>query len=438
MKKILILLVLLAGCTTIQYEEHTEAGSKYVFGNGLTLLLKQNPDTGMTAIDLLVKKSIATDGEKHGLGSFTNRMILAGTTKRTRDQITKEIEEAGGTIEAKTFVEYSEIIIEIPSDSISTALEILQDVILNPTFDTEEIERERKLILGEIEAKKDQPNSVIEEVFMTTFYQGHPYQHPPAGYKETIEKITHEDLVKYYKQWYAPNNIVIAVAGNIREKSTVNAIHSLFRNMQSTRIREQTTFLPQRSKKTVQTKQMNIESFYINQGYQLIPATHEDFPALKLSSNILGAGSGSRLFYELRDKRALAYTAYAITPSVRSTGFMKITMMSRGDVKDQALGGITEQVELLRNEKVSEEELAMVKQKLKGFYFLDHQKTKDQANYLALYEIQGLGYEHDINYPKLIDEVTSAEVQYVANKYFVNPAIAIAGPFEERELVSVS
>jgi zinc protease len=175
---------------------------------------------------------------------------------------------------------------------------------------------------------------------------------------------------------------------------------------------------------------MPIESFYIHQGYQLTPAVHPDFIKLRLTNAILGSGSGSRLFYELRDKRALAYSVYSIAPSVRRTGFMKAIMMSRPLVLNESLNGITEQIERIKTEPVPESEIQLVKQKLRGFFFLDHQKTVDQANYLGLYEMQGLGYQYDIDYPDELDQVTQEDVMYVANEYFNNPAIAIVGPFE--------
>ncbi len=432
MKKIAILLILLAACTSVSYEEHTSAGSKYALDNGMIVIMKENPDTGMTAIDLMLKRSIAADGSKHGLSYFTNRMLLAGTTKRTREDITREIEAIGGSILARTYVEYSEIVIEVPSDSLSVALDVLQDVILNPTFTPEEIERERTIILGELESKKDQPGIVAEELFMKTMYEGHPYQDPIDGYVETVKQITREDIIQHYKTWYVPNKMIFSIVGNIKEKPTTRAINKLFGKMTAQATPNDGIFeLQPRLATKTNTQNMPLESFYIQHGYQLVPATNPDFIKLRLASSILGSGSGSRLFYELRDKRALAYSVYALSPSVRSTGFMKIVMISRPQVLNESLAGIKEQIDLLKTTDVPEEELQLVKQKMRGFFFLDHQKTIDQANYLGLYEMQGLGYQYDKQYPDKLDQVTAPEVKYVANTYYNNPATAIVGPFEE-------
>jgi len=176
---------------------------------------------------------------------------------------------------------------------------------------------------------------------------------------------------------------------------------------------------------------MPIESMYIQYGHVLVPATHPDFMKLRLTNAILGSGSGSRLFYELRDKRALAYSVYSMAPSIRSTGFLKITMISRPKVFNESIQGIKDEIERIKTETVSEDELQLVKQKIRGFFFLDHQRTIDQANYLGLYEMQGYGYEHDIQYPDKLDKVTAQEVKYVSNKYFHNPIIAVVGPFEK-------
>jgi zinc protease len=432
MKRIALLLILLAACTSVSYEEHTDAGSKYVLANGMTILLKKNPDTGMVAIDLMVKKSLAANGDKYGLGYFTNRMLLAGTAKRTREQITKEIEAVGGSIQARTYAEYSEIVIEVPSDSVSTALNIIEDIILNSAFTPKEIEKERTQIISELEAKKDQPNVVSEEAFMRTIYEGHPYQHPIDGYVETIQKMTREDLLNHYRTWYVPNAMYLSIAGNIKERPTIIALSKMFGEMNARQTPNgEAPFLPPRTAQSTTKENMPLESFYIQQGYQLVRATNPDFIKLRMANAILGSGSGSRLFYELRDKRALAYSVYSIAPSIRTTGFIKIAMISRPQVVNASLDGITEQVDRLKAEDVPEEELQLVKRKLRGFFFLDHQRTADQANYLGLYEMQGYGYHYDVEYPDKLEAVTAPDVRYVANTYFNNPAIAIVGPFEE-------
>ncbi|VVB81159.1 Peptidase M16 inactive domain protein [uncultured archaeon] len=431
MRKTAILLLLLAACTSVSYQEHTDAGSKYVLNNGMIVLLKENPDTGMVGIDLMLKKTIGADGDKQGLGYFTNRLLLAGTEKRTREQIVKEIESKGGTIKARTYDESNEIVIEIPSDSLSLASDILQDVILHPTFPPEEIEKERALMIGELESKKDQPVVMNEELFMKTMYAGYPYQHPVDGYVETVKAITRDDIINHYKTWYVPNRIILAIVGNIKEKQTIKALNYLFGKMKPAQTPPEGTFeMPIRVESKTNTQNMNTESYYIQYGYQLVPAVHPDFIKIRMTNAILGSGSGSRLFYELRDKQALAYSVYSIAPSTRSTGFVKISMVTGPEKLNASIEGIKEQIGLLKTEDVPEEEMKTVKQKLRGFFFLDHQRTTDQANYLALYETTGYGYHYDVEYPDKLDKVTAPEVKYVANTYFNNPVIAIVGPFE--------
>ena len=103
MRKLILLLLLLGACTGVSYEEHTDAGSKYVLSNGMTVIMKENPDTGMVAADLMIKRSIAANGKKYGLGHFTTRILLAGTETRTREDITREVEAVGGSITARTY-----------------------------------------------------------------------------------------------------------------------------------------------------------------------------------------------------------------------------------------------------------------------------------------------------------------------------------------------
>ncbi|RJQ21373.1 insulinase family protein [Candidatus Woesearchaeota archaeon] len=428
----ILLTTLLTGCASqITYEEHTDAGSKYILANNITIIVKENPDAGLAAIDVLIRRSLAADGDLPGLGHFTTRLLLAGTEKRSRQDILSEIESLGGTIKARTFAEYTEILIDIPSNHIDTAIDILSDVLIHSTFPPEEIEKERTLILSEIASKNDQPAVTVEELFMKTMFEGHPYQHPIDGYAETVSRISRDDIVNHYRTWYVPNLIVIGAAGNVRKDTLIPTLGNALNKMQPRPTPPEVIPAPPRTEPKTSTRHMDLESFYLQQGYQLPPATHPDFIKLRLANAVLGSGSGSRLFYELRDKRALAYSVYSIAPSVRSGGFLKIAMISRPAVINDSLAGITEQIERIKTEQASEDEIAIVKQKIRGFFFLDHQKTTDQANYLALYESVGLGYHYDVEYPERLSAVTAEEMQDAAQRYLVNPQLAIVGPFEE-------
>lgn len=429
-----LLLLLLAACSSVSFEEHSMDVSKFVLKNGMTLIVKPINDTGLVAIDLLIKRSIAQDKEKSGLGFLTTRMLLAGTKDRSREQIISEIENIGGTIDARTFAEYSELAISVPSGKTSIALDILSDIIQNPSFTQEEFDRAKTILIEELEAKKDQPEVRAEDLFLMAIYENHPYGRPIDGYLQTVEKITRDDVVEHYKEWYAPQNMYLAVVGNVNQPKIVRAIDSLFGKMRPTSFVEKVVYPSPRTQTTMNTSDMVLESFYIYQGYQTPPAAHADFVPTRVVHSILGSGSGSRLFYNLREKRGLAYTVYSINPSARTNSFLRVTMISRPDVVNESLAGINEQVGLLKYERVSEDELSLAKQKHKGFFALDHQKTADQANYLALYEMQGIGYQFDANYPRLIDKVTTSDVYSVANKYLNNPAIAIVGPFNASSL----
>lgn len=434
MKRLAIILLILCACASVSYEEKTDAGSKYVFTNGLTVLVKDNDDTGMVAIDVLTKLSLAEEGGKHGINHFLNRVLLSGTTTRTREEIVQTIEEAGGTITARTYAEYNEILIEVPSNKFSVAVELLTDVLRNPAFNLTEVEKERTRIAEELRAKQDDPNIVAEELFMKTLFKDHPYQHPIDGYPETVDKITRAELMEHYQKFYAPNNIVVSIAGNVREDKTIRALLVKLGKMRARSI----PFAQVPSEKILsprmETQHMDLESFYIQEGYVTVPATNKDFVPVRVTQALLGSGSGSRLFYELRDKLGLAYSVFAIAPSTRNTGFLKINMISRPTVLNDSLSGIAQQIERVKTEPVSEEELNAVKEKLRGFFLLDHQKSKDQANYLALYELNGLGYQFDKSYPERIMAVSPAQVQYVAATYLNNPAIAVVGPFEESRI----
>ncbi|MBW3018874.1 insulinase family protein [Candidatus Woesearchaeota archaeon] len=429
MKRIMLLLILLAGCSGIIMQEHSEAGSKYVLENNLTLILKENPYTSLAAIDILIKNSLA-DEEIPGINNFVNKMVVAGTKDRTRQEITEAIENVGGTLETRTYNEFSEIKIVVPSDKLSKALEILEDVLKNPTFEANETETERETILGDIKAKEDIPEVKAEELFLATLYEGHPFERPPEGTAEGVEKITREDLISHYKQNYVGNRIVIAIVGNIDEDATAKAIDYILSDLPEG---EPAKPIPAKEPwKEARTKTLNFpaESFFVNQAYLIVPVTPPDFVPLRALQGTLGVGASSRLFQDLREKQGLAYMTFALMPSIRTNGFLRLGIVTKPSTLNQSLEGLKEEVTKIQQEKMDDKELQDVKTKMKGWYFLDHQKSIDQANYLALFETQGAGYEHDVDYMKKLLEVKPEDVQRVAKLYLRNPQTGIVGPFE--------
>jgi predicted Zn-dependent peptidase len=429
MKRLLIILLLLTACSSITLEEHSEAGSKYVLKNELTVVLKENPYTSLAAIDVLIKNSLA-DESKPGINNFVNKMVVTGTEDRTRQQITEAIENVGGTIETRTYNEFSEIKIIVPSDKLSTALDLLQDMLKNPKFDPEEVEKERETILGDLKAKEDIPEVRAEELFLATLYEGHPFERPPDGTIEGIEQISRDELIEHYNTHYVGNRIVIAIVGNIDEKATIKAVDHLLADLPPG---EQPTLIPKKqswNKPRTKTKNHPAESFYVNQAYLIVPVTHKDFVPLRALQGIMGIGASSRLFQELREKQGLAYSTFALMPSIRTNGFLRLGIVTKPATLNKSIEGLNEEVIKIQQVDVSEEELNNVKNKMEGWYWLDHQKSSDQANYLALFEAQSVGYKHDLEYMNKLKAVQPEDVQRVAKLYLINPQTGIVGPFE--------
>ena len=437
----LVLLVLLVSCgpkkLDITFQETTSAGSKYVLSNGLTILAKENPATGMVAIDVFIKAGVGSEGEEHGLASFTNRLLLTGTEKRSRAQIIEELESVGGMIEPLGWVEYDEIRIEVPSESLSTALDIFQDILLNPIFPPEEAEKERELVISEINSKEDNPQVVADELLFRTLYMKHYYQHPQSGYVETVEKIPREKVIEFYNNWYVPNNIIIVIAGNFNKEKVVNAFRILFTEFEPKTVPE---FLKIIEPAITEPRENTInkpdaDSFFLNIGYHTTNSTDKNFAELKVANAVLGLGPSSRLYYEVRELRGLVYRVDAVQPTTRNKGFIKISMITRADALNTAREITFAELEKLKTELVPEQELNEVKEKMKGYFLQDHQRSMEHANYLGFYEVQGKGYAYDTEYIEDIDSVTAEGVQMVAQEYLTVPAIALVGPFEEAQII---
>ena len=190
---------------------------KRIFDNGLTVLVTEMPSSPVVSVFALVKTGSATEGKFLGTGisHFLEHMLFKGTHGREVGQLAGRIQAVGGEINAATSIDYTIYTITVPYDSFDVALEILSDMLMNATMEEEEVERERKVIFGEMRLRNDNPDRKLSEIVFQNAYIRHPYRHPIIGYESLLAGVTRENLVDYYHKNYTPNNMIISVSGNI-------------------------------------------------------------------------------------------------------------------------------------------------------------------------------------------------------------------------------
>jgi zinc protease len=313
----------------------------------------------------------------------------------------------------------------------------LGDILMNASFATSEVKMEKEQILSGLRSLKNDPQSIAGSEFYKIVYRGHPFQRPLQGYERTVKNITRSDLIAFYQRYYVPNNVVLAVAGDVDTPSLLRAIKERFNSWP----RKQIEFpaVPPISRQARTEKKIvfvDRQQAQILLGHLGIKRNDPDYYALKVLDVILGGGGMSaRIPYDLRDVKGLAYTAYSDISS--SAGeepghFLAYLAVSPANV-DKAVGGLLDEINKIRNEPVSDAEISSAKSYLTGSYYLGLQGNSAIADYILFCYLYNYGFDYVRKYPDYINRVTKKDVQQAAQKYLHPEAytLVIVGPVKK-------
>jgi predicted Zn-dependent peptidase len=419
-----LFLIISTGCLQLQSEEV----KKYVLDNGMVLIVKENHANMIVATKLIVKSGAWSEKKlEMGIRNFVQQMLLKGTSERTAKEIAFETDSKGISLSTSVNDDYLEITMVSTSEFFAEGIDILADVVMNPTFPELELEAERGRIKEAIRAQEDDQFTSTFMLFKRALYGDHPYGYNSLGAILSVTAIDRDDLLRYHSQHYVPNNIVVAIVGDVDADEARDLVEENFKDFQP---RE----LPVKPELEIHGEEASVslvkerEQSFIIMGYRLAPVGSPDYPALKVLNSVLGAGSSSRLFKNIREERGLAYAVGSFYPSRVEGSSLAAYIGTAPENEDEARELMMREFGKLKEEMVPEEELDVAKKRIIGDFALDHESNERQAFYLAWYEAIGMGYEYDGVYPEQVEQVTAEDVQRVARKYFENLVVARVGP----------
>ncbi|MGZ4815085.1 MAG: M16 family metallopeptidase, partial [Terriglobales bacterium] len=200
-----------------------------VLPNGLTILTEEMPHIRSVSIGIWIKTgSRHESAEWNGISHFVEHMVFKGTQSRNAEQIAREVDSVGGNMDAFTAKECICFDVKVLDEHLPTAVDILSDLVLNPVFASEEIKRERGVIIEEIKMDEDNPDYLVHEIFTQNFWKDHPLGRPILGTRETVKKFEQQTLLDYYRRFFIPNNMIISVAGNVKHDRFVDLVKEKF------------------------------------------------------------------------------------------------------------------------------------------------------------------------------------------------------------------
>lgn len=386
--------------------------------NGFTVIVRENPLAPVVAIELMVK--VGTRWERQdraGTSNFLHAVMVKGTTKRSGAQLAEEVAAMGGKISASGDIDYSEIRSSALARFWKPLLGLTAELALTPQLASEEVATERDWLLSRIQRRRDNaPSRVFDELY-AALYGPHPYAIPALGTAESLARIDHAALIAYYRAYYRPERMVLAVSGQVVGADVMAEARRLFGGMPGGAAAPDPVLpAPVPAGRRIVIEQA-AQQTQIVVGAIAPDLEQPDHAAVKVLSTVLGGGMAGRLFVELRDRRGLAYTATSFYEPVRAPGALILYLGSAPENAAKAEEGLRQEIQRIRTSPVGDEELRRAKNYLLGRYEMDRRTNERQAWYLGFYTVEGVGLDYPARYRRAVEAVTAADVQRIAQTY---------------------
>ncbi len=412
---------------------------KTTLDNGLRILSSTMPHTRAVSIGFFIGVgSRFEDEEENGISHFLEHMLFKGTEKRpTAREIAVAIEGVGGAINATTGRELTTYWVKVPQGHLALAIDVLVDMLQRSKLEEEEIEKERRVIIEEINMMLDLPGDWVHLLLNQLVWPGHPLGRDVTGTKESVTKIDRERMFRYLARHYHPADTVISVAGGIEHQEVVGELSSALETWPG---KEREAYLPveeaQREPR-VCLGYRETEQAHLALSLQGIPRSHPDRFNLQLLNTVLGQGMSSRLFLEVREKRGLTYSISSYVNYLYDTGSIGVSAGVDPRRIEAALEAILGELDRLRREPVPAEELKKAQEFMKGRLLLQMEDSLAVVSWLGRQEILEDRVLTIDEVLAAVDAVTAEDIQRVASERFREESLnlAVVGPFQEEERV---
>ncbi len=415
--------------------------SKQVLGNGLTVLTERHEQFRGMSLGMWVKVGTRHEATSvAGVSHFLEHMLFKGTARRTALDIAREIDQVGGDFNAFTAREYTCFHLLILDRDLNLGLDILTDVLMNSTFSAEEFERERRVILQEISMVAESPEELLFDLFFERVYAGHGLGRPILGTPHSIRRMSRAKMVRFFRNYYRPDQMVFSIAGNVDAASVKRKLGALRNSRWPGRPLRQSkapvSVLPA-PRSGLWWEQRATEQVHLAWGVPGLPYGARDRFAMLLLNVYLGSGMSSTLFQEIREKKGLAYSVYSSVAAFVDTGMFTVYAATGMKQVAVCLRLIEECVARVERELLSAEDLSMIKNNLKGTILLSADDVESRMMSIAKNDLF-LGKQTAVaEVCRQIDEVTPQDIRRVARRLFrADRSILALGPKPPRDLLA--
>lgn len=408
---------------------------KDTLSNGIRVVSETLPKSRSVSIGVWVKVGSRHEPQEiGGISHFIEHLFFKGTERRTAKDIAIEMDSLGGEMNAFTSQETTTYYAKVVDEHLPVAVDILSDILLGSKFDPIEMEKERKVILEEIKGVEDTPDDYIHEFFTSTVWPDNPLGRPILGTKETIKTLKHQDIISYIDRYYSPKEIVISVAGNFEHAQLIELLNTSFGRLSRAGVPKKEV-TPEFSH-AVAVRKKQLEQVQVCIGCRGMNYMHEDRYVISALNTVLGNSMSSRLFQEVREQNALAYSIYSYVTSYRDTGLLTVYAGTDPTNTLEVLRLVTRELKKIKDEGITQAEEMRVKNQIKGTLVLSLESSNSHMSRLARQEIYFGKYISIDDIIRGVEKVTSEQVQRLAQQLFTrdNLSLAILGPLSRSDV----
>jgi len=387
--------------------------------NGLQVIAVFHHEQPAVSLRLIIRAGGAQDpAEKPGAASMASTLLDQGTTTKSAEQIANAIDSIGGVLGVGSGSDLTFINAAVMNDSLDFALQLVADVARNPAFSQQEIERQRQQMISAMKVSYEDPDYIAGAVFDRLVYGFHPYGKPDAGTPASLASLTRDDLVAFHKRWFAPNNAILAVVGDVTPEQAFAGVEKAFGSWPKAELTPMAGGdVPPPTRRVIVVDRPGAVQTEIRVGNIGLPRKHKDFLALDIALKILGGEGGNRLHRVLRSERGLTYGAEADMHALKDTGDLVASTDTKSTTTAETLRLIVDEISRLQRQRVQQRELADAQAYLTGSFPL----TIETPGAIALQVLNAVFYGLDLeelqNYRERVNAITPEDIQRVAQQY---------------------
>ena len=393
--------------------------------NGIRVLTEEMSHVRSISVGIWISGGSRREAsENNGISHFIEHMLFKGTTSRSAEEIARSVDSIGGHLDAFTSKELVSFNTKVLDEHLPFAFDVISDIVLNPLFREEDIEKEKGVILEELKMDVDNPEYLVHELFSSNFWKDHPLGRPILGTRETVKRFRRETVESHYRGAYTPTSIVVTAAGNLRHETLIALVRERFEPL--TRPDGLPSIsAPQTHARITTRSKKELEQVHLCLGVPCYSFPHEKRYACYILNTVLGGGMSSRLFQNIREKRGLAYAVFSELNMYRDSGCLSIYAGTSLESTREVVHLILEEFRQLKNDLLPADEIRRAKDNLKGSLMLGLESTSSRMANLARQEIFFGRFMSMDELLANIEQVTQEQVRTIAEEFFDPRNIAL-------------